>query len=72
VTTGTFQLFDALPAHVEDALRVSIERFGVLVPVAKDQHGNMIDGHHRARIADALGVRYRVDVMTVADDDEVA
>lgn len=65
-----FQLFDALPAHIEAALRASIERFGVLVPVVKDQHGNIIDGHHRARIADQLGVPYRVDVVQVADEDE--
>lgn len=65
-----FQLFDALPAHIEDALRASIERFGVLVPVVRDQHGNTIDGHHRARLADQLGVKYRVDLVTVTDEDE--
>lgn len=64
------QLFDALPAHIEDALRASIERFGVLVPVVRDQAGRTIDGHHRARIADGLGVKYRVDVLAVADEDE--
>lgn len=64
------QLFEALPRPVEDALRESIQRFGVLVPVVRDQHGRMIDGRHRARMADALGVKYRVDVVTVADDAE--
>ncbi|HEU4568897.1 MAG TPA: ParB N-terminal domain-containing protein [Marmoricola sp.] len=67
---ASYQLFDALPAHIEDALRASIERFGVLVPVVKDQHGNIIDGHHRARIAEPLGAPYRVDVVQVADEDE--
>jgi transposase-like protein len=66
----TYQLFDALPAHIEDALRASIERFGVLVPVVVDQNGNVIDGHHRKRIADELDVSYRVDTVSVADDDE--
>lgn len=65
-----YQLFDALPPHVEDALRASIQRYGVLVPVVRDQHGNVIDGHHRARIADELGVNYRVDIVSVADEDE--
>lgn len=65
-----YQLFDALPPHVEEALRASIERYGVLVPVVRDQHGNVIDGHHRARIADELGVKYRVDIVSVADEDE--
>lgn len=68
--TAPFQLFDALPSHIEDALRESIRRFGVLVPVVRDQDGNTIDGHHRSRLADELGVDYRVDVIKVADDDE--
>lgn len=67
---GTYQLFDALPAHIEDALRASIERFGVLVPVTVDQHGAMLDGHHRARIADALSVPYDRLVRHCEDDDE--
>lgn len=68
--TESFQLFESLPAHIEDALRSSIQRFGVLVPVVTDQHGTIIDGHHRRRIADQLGVTYRVDVVNVADGDE--
>ncbi len=67
---GPFQLFPALDGAVESALRSSIERFGVLVPVVRDQHGNTIDGHHRARIADEVGVKYRVDVVSVSNDDE--
>lgn len=64
------QLFDALPQHIEDALTASIQRFGVLVPVAKDQHGETLDGNHRSRIADRLGVKYRVDVIQVGSDEE--
>lgn len=64
------QLFDALSPHIEEALSASIERFGVLVPVVKDQHGRTLDGHHRARIADELGVKYRVDVVQVRDEEE--
>lgn len=68
--TAPFQLFDALDPATEAALRASIERFGVLVPVVRDQHGNTIDGHHRARIAGEMGVQFRVDVVAVADEDE--
>lgn len=57
------QLFPSLPRAIEDALRASIQRFGVLVPVVKDQHGRILDGHHRDRIARALDVVY--DSMTV-------
>jgi len=42
----------------------------VLVPVAKDQHGNVLDGHQRARIADSLGVKYPINIIEVADEDE--
>jgi N6-adenosine-specific RNA methylase IME4/ParB-like chromosome segregation protein Spo0J len=62
-------LFDALDATTEAALRASIERFGVLVPVVRDQHGRTLDGHHRSRLADELGIKYRVDVVRVEDDD---
>jgi ParB-like chromosome segregation protein Spo0J len=68
--TDQYQLFDALPAHIEDALRASIERFGVLVPVTVDQHGNMLDGHHRERLAKQLKVPYDRLVRVCDDDDE--
>jgi ParB-like chromosome segregation protein Spo0J len=70
--TMNYQLFPALDPATEAALRSSIERWGVLVPVAKDQHGNILDGHHRSRIADQLGVKYRVDIHVVSDADEAA
>ena len=67
-----FQLFPALDTATEAALRASIERFGVLVPVHRDQKGRTLDGHHRARIADELGVPYQVNIVVVADDEEAA
>jgi len=72
VTTNAtpFQLFPTLEPATEAALRESIQRFGVLVPVAKDQHGNTLDGHQRSRIALELGVDYRVDIHVCADDEE--
>jgi ParB-like chromosome segregation protein Spo0J len=70
VDEAPFQLFPALDAATEAALTASIERFGVLVPVVVDQHGQCLDGHHRRRIADRLGVKYRVDVVQVAGDEE--
>lgn len=68
--SASFQLWPALDAATEAALRESIIRFGVLVPVVRDQHGRPLDGHHRSRIADDLGVTYRVDVVNVTDDEE--
>lgn len=51
-------------------LRESIARVGVLVPIVRDQHGNLLDGNHRKRIADELGVKYRVDTIQVADEQQ--
>lgn len=64
------QLFPPLDRATEAALRASIERFGVLVPVAEDQHRRILDGHHRARIARELGVKYRVDTIRVESDEQ--
>lgn len=64
----SFQLFPNLDAATEAALRASIKRHGVLVPVAVDQQGNIIDGHHRARIAEELGVEFDVVELDIRDD----
>jgi ParB-like chromosome segregation protein Spo0J/SAM-dependent methyltransferase len=53
----------------EAALRASIETDGVIEPVIVDQYGRILDGHHRARIADELGVEYRRRRFEVDDDD---
>jgi hypothetical protein len=70
VGVNEIQPFPPLAPAIEKALRQSITRFGVIVPVVKDQHNRILDGHHRARIADELGVSYRVRTINVADDAE--
>lgn len=73
--TEPMQLFPALDPATEAALRASIQKWGVLVPIAMDQHGRIIDGHHRSRIADELGVDYQVithDIENDADAEELA
>lgn len=67
---SSLQEFAPLAPAVEAALRASIVRFGVLVPVVKDQHGRIIDGHHRSQLAEELRVNYRVDRVIVANDEE--
>jgi len=52
-----YQVMPPLDANTEKALRASIERDGVLVPIVLGPDGAVIDGHHRARIATELGVR---------------
>lgn len=66
-----YQVMPPLSAEEYDALRTDIAERGVLVPVVRDQHGNLLDGHHRAQIAEELGIDYRVDTVTV-DDDQAA
>ncbi len=55
-------------AAVLSALRASVERFGVLVPIVFDQHGEMIDGHHRRLLADELGRSCPKVTVTLPDD----
>lgn len=62
------QIMPALDGGALAALRASIQRHGVLVPVIRDQHGRIIDGHHRAQLADELGVDYPVEVAEVTGD----
>jgi hypothetical protein len=68
--SAPYQFFEPLAPAVEAALRASIDRFGVLVPVVKDQHGNILDGHQRARLADELGRKYPTNIFPVADTEE--
>jgi ParB-like chromosome segregation protein Spo0J len=70
VNVTAIQIFDPLPAYIEDALRASIKRFGVLVPITTDQHGAVLDGHHRKRIADELGITYETRVRECCSDEE--
>jgi ParB-like chromosome segregation protein Spo0J len=64
------QLFDVLDPATLAGLRDSVQRLGVLVPIAKDQDGNVLDGHHRVQVADELGVKYRIDVIQCADEQQ--
>lgn len=72
-TTGNspqFQLYGALPVAVEKALRASIKMHGVLVPVAVDQHGRILDGHHRKRIAEEEGVECATSTINVSSEEQ--
>lgn len=70
MTAQSTQLLPGLkPAEIE-ALRESIRRDGVIVPVVVRSNGDMIDGHHRRQLADELGVDYPTKVVDI--DDETA
>lgn len=53
-----YQVMPPLSAEEYAALKADIAEHGVRVPITLDQHGNIVDGHHRKQIADELGVPY--------------
>jgi len=59
------------PLSIEqyDALKADIMKNGVRVPVVVDQHGRVIDGHNRRRIADELGFHVPVEIITIGSDE---
>ncbi len=60
----------ALTAEEYAALRADIAARGVVVPVVVDQHGRLLDGHHRRRIAGDLGIECPAEVRQVEDDED--
>ncbi len=69
-TVDRFQLFPPLSVNEMDALRRDIAERGVMVPVEMDEHGDILDGHHRAAIADELGIEYPTVVRKGMTEDE--
>lgn len=53
-----YQVMPRLSAEDYADLRKSIEKSGVLVPVVVNHEGQIIDGHHRAEIADELRITW--------------
>ena len=54
-----------------DVLKASIRRWKVILPVVKDENGDIIDGYQRVRVCDELGIA-DCPVLTLAGltDDE--
>jgi ParB-like chromosome segregation protein Spo0J len=57
-----YQILPALTGDEQTRLAESIRIHGVKVPVVTDEDGEIIDGHHRAMIADSLGIAYETVV----------
>lgn len=58
-----YQLLPPLSADEYAALRADIEAHGIRVPVDVDEHGQVLDGHHRQQIAAELGIDCPVRVV---------
>jgi hypothetical protein len=51
-----YQLFEPLLKSDYLALKDDISRRGILVPIELDEAGEVLDGHHRLRAAEELGI----------------
>lgn len=65
-----YQLFPNLTADEFEALTADIRERGVMVPVELDDEGAILDGHHRAQIADSLGIDYPTVVRSGWTEDQ--
>ena len=62
LTAGPYQALPPMPPEQFAALKADIAERGVLTPIDVDEHGTILDGHHRHRACSELGV---TDVPTV-------
>lgn len=51
-----YQVMPPLTHEEFEALKADIGSRGLLVPIEKDEQGNILDGHHRARACEELGI----------------
>jgi hypothetical protein len=51
-----YQVFDELSPIDYAVLKHDIPRRGILVPIELDSNGEVLDGHHRLKIAEELGI----------------
>jgi ParB-like chromosome segregation protein Spo0J len=65
-----FQVLPALDPVALSALREDIIQHGIQVPIVSTESGQIVDGHHRAQIADELGID--CPAVTVKLDDREA
>ena len=56
MTSAPWQVMPPLSADEYQALKADIALRGVMVPVEYDQDGVIIDGHHRVRACQELGL----------------
>lgn len=56
MTTFQYQLLPNLTPEEYESLKSDIAARGVMVPVEYDEQGNVLDGHHRIRVCQELGL----------------
>lgn len=65
-----YQLLPPLAPEEAAQLEASIRAHGVEDPIAVDEEGNTLDGHHRRMIAERLGLPYETKVIPGLSEDE--
>ncbi len=70
MTRDIFQVMPPLTTDELVALEADIVARGIVVPVVVDQHGRLLDGHHRREIAAKHGLDCPVEVHHVVDDED--
>lgn len=70
MTDQPYQLLPPLSADENAALRADIEAHGIRVPVDVDEHGQVLDGHHRRQIATDLGIPCPTRVLVGLTEDD--
>ena len=66
----SYQVMPDLTPEEYEALKSSIREKGVLMPVKIDEDGNILDGYHRAKICDELGISYPRSVKAGLTEEE--
>jgi ParB-like chromosome segregation protein Spo0J len=70
-TASQYQLLPDLTEDEYEALKADIAERGVQVPVERDETGAVLDGHHRIRACEELGItEYPTIIRTGMTDDE--
>lgn len=67
---GVFQPMPELTGEEYEGLKADVKARGIATPVMVDQHGRVLDGHHRLKVARELGIVCPVIAHPVADDAE--
>lgn len=70
VAPDAYQLLPALPPDDYERLKSDIAERGIMVPIEVDEDGNILDGHHRARIAKELGLDCPTKVRPFLEEHE--
>lgn len=70
INKNKVQFFPVMSEEEFEALKASIADRGVEVPIIVDQDGNIVDGHHRKRACDELGINCLTEVRNFVNETE--